>query len=283
MSDITARTGGAGFARAVVNLFYEQTMLIILILLIIVMSIASQGLPFLREPLQRDAPVLRTRDHGVRNDHRDHRQGDGPLRRFHPRAVRGGQRHAPALRVRRLDCRFPRRREWPAVCINGYLIAKVKANFIIVTLGTQIIFTGVALIITGGMNLRSRPEPLFHWLGEANILGMPALGWSLVLIMVVSGVLLARTIAGRRLYAVGLNDRAARASGINDTRIVLAELRDQRPDLRPRVGPPHLPPAAHPGGNRIGLPLRCDHDCRAGGNGAFRAEWGASTARPSGC
>ena len=39
--------------------------------------------------------------------------------------------------------------------------------------------------------------------------------------MVVSGVLLSRSVAGRRLYAVGLNDRAARCAGINDSRIVL--------------------------------------------------------------
>jgi ribose transport system permease protein len=105
--------------------------------------------------------------------------------------------------------------------LNGYLIGKLKANCIIVTLGTQIIFTGIALIITGGLNMRSRPEPEFHWLGEAKILDFPVLGWFLVVFMAVVGILLTRTIAGRRLFAVGLNDRAARASGIKDSRIVL--------------------------------------------------------------
>jgi len=105
--------------------------------------------------------------------------------------------------------------------VNGWLIARVKANFIIVTLGTQIVYNGIALIITRGLNMNSRPEPQFRWLGQASLLGIPVLGWMLVLTMVVGGVLLARSIAGRRLYAVGLNDRAARASGIRDSRVVL--------------------------------------------------------------
>jgi ribose transport system permease protein len=105
--------------------------------------------------------------------------------------------------------------------VNGYLIAKVKANFIIVTLGTQIIFTGIALIVTGGRNLRSRPEAVFHWIGDANFLGVPVLGWLLLVILVVAGVLLQKTVAGRRLYAVGLNERAARASAIHTERIIL--------------------------------------------------------------
>jgi ribose transport system permease protein len=103
--------------------------------------------------------------------------------------------------------------------VNGYLIAKVKANFMIVTLGTQIIFTGIALIVTGGRNMRSRPEPVFHWLGDASFLGVPVLGWALLLVLVVAGVLLQKTRAGRRLYAVGLNEQAARASAISTVRI----------------------------------------------------------------
>ncbi len=110
-----------------------------------------------------------------------------------------------------------------AVCglVNGWLIARLKANFIIVTLGTQIAFNGIALIITRGLNMRSRSEAEFRWLGQGSLLGIPVLGWFLVIVMVVSGILLARSIAGRRLYAVGLNDRAARASGIKDVRTVL--------------------------------------------------------------
>jgi ribose/xylose/arabinose/galactoside ABC-type transport system permease subunit len=105
--------------------------------------------------------------------------------------------------------------------INGYLIGKVRANFIIVTLGTQIFYKGVALIISGGRNLRSRSEPLFHYIGDESLFGIPVLAYFLVIIMVFVGILLQKTIAGRRLYAVGLNDRSARVAGINTSKVVM--------------------------------------------------------------
>jgi ribose transport system permease protein len=220
MSDVTARPSRPGFARAIADIFYQQTMLIILILLIIVMSIASADFLSLGNLFN---VVRQYAVHGI-------------LACGMTIVIIGKGMDLSAASILSL-CAVANVLLQPygyavsivgslavgAACglLNGYLIARVKANFIIVTLGTQIIFTGIALIITGGLNMRSRPEPAFHWLGEASILGFPVLGWFLVLFMVVSGVLLARSIAGRRLYAVGLNDRAARASGINDARIVL--------------------------------------------------------------
>jgi ribose/xylose/arabinose/galactoside ABC-type transport system permease subunit len=220
MSDITARTGRAGFAKRIVNVFYVQTMLIILIMLIIVMTIASRDFLSFGNlfNVMRQFAV-----HGI-------------MACGMTIVVIGKGMDLSASSIVALSAvanvmlqpygyavSIAASLAVGAACglINGWLIAKVKANFIIVTLGTQIVFTGVALIITRGLNMKSRPEPIFHWLGAANILGVPVLGWALLLIFAVSGVLLARSIAGRRLYAVGLNDRAARASGINGARIVL--------------------------------------------------------------
>jgi ribose/xylose/arabinose/galactoside ABC-type transport system permease subunit len=105
--------------------------------------------------------------------------------------------------------------------INGYLIGKVKANFVIVTLGTMIFYKGVALIISGGRNLKSRPEAVFHYIGDESILGIPVLAYFLVIVMVVFGILLHKTMVGRRLFATGLNDKAARVSGIDTEKIIM--------------------------------------------------------------
>jgi len=105
--------------------------------------------------------------------------------------------------------------------INGYLIGKIKANFIIVTLGTQILFTATALIVSEGRNLKSRTEPIFSYIGKANILGIPVMAYFLVATFIVFAILLHKTIAGRRLFAVGLNDSAAKVSGINVSNIVM--------------------------------------------------------------
>jgi ribose transport system permease protein len=220
MSDLTAKPTGGGLKKAVANVFYAQTMLLVLILLIVVMSVAS------RDFLSFGNLFNVVRQYSVH----------GILAAGMTIVIIGKGMDLSAASILSL-CAVANVLMQPlgyAVSIagslavglacgllNGYLIAKVKANFIIVTLGTQIIFTGIALIITGGWDMKSRPEPVFHWLGEASILGFPVLGWSLVATLAISGVLLARSVAGRRLYAVGLNDRAARASGINDSRLVL--------------------------------------------------------------
>jgi ribose transport system permease protein len=216
----TRTDGGRNARKAIANIFYGQTMLIILIALIIVMSIASSGFLSLRNLLNiiRQFSVLGIMACGMTI------------------VIIGKGMDLSAASILAL-CAVSNVMLQPYgylysvvvsiavgfVCgfINGYLIAKVKANFIIVTLGTQIIFTGIALIVTGGRNLRSRPEPIFHFIGDASFLGIPILGYFLIVVMIIMGVLLQKSIAGRRLYAVGLNDRAARAAGINVTNIVM--------------------------------------------------------------
>lgn len=105
--------------------------------------------------------------------------------------------------------------------INGYFIGKVKANFIIVTLATQILFTAIALIISEGRNLTSKPDRIFSYIGTEKVFGFPVIILFLIVTTVITGILLQRTIAGRRLYAVGLNDNAAQVSGINVSNVIM--------------------------------------------------------------
>ncbi len=105
--------------------------------------------------------------------------------------------------------------------INGFLIGKVKANFIIVTLGTQILFTAMALIVSEGRNLKSRTEPIFSYIGKESILGIPVMAYFLVITFIIFGVLLHKTIGGRRLFATGLNNPAAKVAGINTSNIIM--------------------------------------------------------------
>ncbi|MHB1274974.1 MAG: ABC transporter permease [Candidatus Humimicrobiaceae bacterium] len=106
--------------------------------------------------------------------------------------------------------------------LNGFIIGKIKANFIIVTLGTQILFTSLALIISQGRNLSSRSEKIFSYISDQSILGVPFIAWFLLIIMVIVGVMLQKTSSGRRLYATGLNDKAALVAGINTSNIIMS-------------------------------------------------------------
>jgi len=105
--------------------------------------------------------------------------------------------------------------------VNGFLIGKIKANFIIVTLGTQILFTATALIISGGRNLSSRPERIFSYVGAENLLGLPLMFYILALSFIVFGIILHKSASGRRLFATGLNDKAALVAGINSSNVIM--------------------------------------------------------------
>ena len=58
MSDATVRTAESSRKKRVLDLLYGQTMLIILILLVVVMSFASKGFPVREQSLQHPAAVL---------------------------------------------------------------------------------------------------------------------------------------------------------------------------------------------------------------------------------
>ncbi len=220
MGDVTVKSSGIGIKRSLKGFFYSQTMLIILIALIVVMSLVSRG--FL-SPGNLFNIVRQFSVHGI-------------MACGMTIVIIGKGMDLSAASILAL-CAVANVMLQPygyffsiaasiavgLACglINGALIGRLKANFIIVTLGTQIIFTGTALIVSGGRNLRSRPEALFHFLGEAGLFGLPVLGLFLLAIMIVSGILLHKTISGRHLFAVGLNDRAARVSGIDTARVVM--------------------------------------------------------------
>jgi ribose transport system permease protein len=108
--------------------------------------------------------------------------------------------------------------------ITGLIIVKTKVNSFIGSLAVSIIYRGLAIVITGGMILSPKPDQIeqFRFWAEAGPLG---LSWGSVLmlaIMVILGFVLWGTTFGRRIYAVGGNEEAARLSGIRTHRIHIA-------------------------------------------------------------
>jgi ribose transport system permease protein len=98
--------------------------------------------------------------------------------------------------------------------VNGLIIAKSKVTPLIVTLGMDYVFLGIALIVGGG-----RPQTItgkFSFLGEAKIGGMvPVSILIFVAIFLFAFFLRKYTKYGRRLNAIGGNPQAAFLSGIN--------------------------------------------------------------------
>lgn len=105
--------------------------------------------------------------------------------------------------------------------INGVLIAKKKLAPFIVTLGMMTAARGSALVYTNGRPVINLSDS-YNQIGGGYFLGIP-LPVIIFLIVVLSGVfILHYTRFGRYVYAVGGNELAAKVSGINPDKILIA-------------------------------------------------------------
>ena len=101
--------------------------------------------------------------------------------------------------------------------LNGFIVAKVRVNALITTLGTMGIFKGVALLV-GGPGITFLPES-FSKFGQAELLGIQTPVWLLLGLALVAHYGLAHTRFFRQYYYIGSNPRAAHLSGINVERM----------------------------------------------------------------
>lgn len=101
---------------------------------------------------------------------------------------------------------------------NGFCVTILKLPAMIATLGMQSIARGVAYTVTGGYPIGSLPDS-FKFIGLGTILGIPTPIWLMVVLGAIAIFFLNKTIIGRRIYALGGNEEAARLSGVRVNRI----------------------------------------------------------------
>ena len=104
---------------------------------------------------------------------------------------------------------------------NGFIITKSKIAPFIVTLGTMTIGRGLALILSDGRPISNLSDS-FNYLGSGTVFGIPFLILIFILVFALCSIILSKTILGRHIYAIGGNEQAARASGINIDRVKLS-------------------------------------------------------------
>ena len=107
-----------------------------------------------------------------------------------------------------------------AGAVNGFLIARLEITPILATLGTMQIFTGIAIVWTGGSTLFGAPEALTA-LGNVEIFNVPSLFIMLLLIAGAVALFLTRTVLGRQALLLGTNPVAAKYSGINSKTVLM--------------------------------------------------------------
>jgi ribose/xylose/arabinose/galactoside ABC-type transport system permease subunit len=98
--------------------------------------------------------------------------------------------------------------------INGSLVAYLRINPIITTLGAMMIYRGIAYKITQAKAM-GVTGPFFTAVGSGRILGIPVSVYIMLGVFLLVHVALTYTAYGKRVYAVGGNPEASYISGIN--------------------------------------------------------------------
>lgn len=104
--------------------------------------------------------------------------------------------------------------------LNGVLIARTRIHPLVVTLATMAGYRGIALALTKGRTIQGFPAS-YGELVQGSVLGLPLPMWGFLFAAAAAAVFLSRSVLGRFVYAIGLNERAARLSGVPVTRIKL--------------------------------------------------------------
>jgi ribose transport system permease protein len=97
--------------------------------------------------------------------------------------------------------------------VNGVLVAGAKINPFITTIGTGFILGGITLVATGNVAY-TVDNPDFGTIGSGRWHGFPYSGMILICCLVAGGLVLAKTVYGQSIYAVGGNAEASRLSGL---------------------------------------------------------------------
>lgn len=98
--------------------------------------------------------------------------------------------------------------------VNGVLIAYGKIVSFIATLAMLVSARGLAQFLSGGQT-QVVDVNAFRSLNNGDVFGIPNLVVMLIVVAAIGWVVLNRTTFGRRTFAVGGNDEAARLAGIN--------------------------------------------------------------------
>ena len=111
-------------------------------------------------------------------------------------------------------------------CVSGLLVTKGRLQPFIATLIAMIVYRGVTLILSGGRpvsNLvasgdKSFSAAIFTNFGKGMVFGIPVPAIIFFLCFGIFMFILSKTVTGRRIYATGSNETAAKLAGVNTDR-----------------------------------------------------------------
>ena len=105
--------------------------------------------------------------------------------------------------------------------VNGLLIARARMTPILATLGTQLLYAGLAVGFTNGSAVRIGYVEALSAIGNETLAGVPAPFLIFTAIVLLVGVVLRHSPFGIRLFLMGTNPKAARYAGIPESRMLI--------------------------------------------------------------
>lgn len=104
-------------------------------------------------------------------------------------------------------------------CLNGALISIVGIPAMLATLGTQSLFNGLSVVISGGSTVTG-VKPLSDFIGK-RILGIPVPTYIFVICAVIVGFIISKTTLGYKIKMLGTNAKACAFSGFNNVKLTI--------------------------------------------------------------
>lgn len=98
--------------------------------------------------------------------------------------------------------------------LNGVIVYNGGVTPFIATLGMMTIVRGLIMLVSGARMVAGLPKS-FTEFAQISILGLPALFFVWVLVIILAIIITKRTQFGRNVYAIGSNVEASRLSGIH--------------------------------------------------------------------
>jgi rhamnose transport system permease protein len=101
--------------------------------------------------------------------------------------------------------------------LNAFMVIALQLPSIIVTIGTLILFRGLAQVVAGDQSIRV-PD-WYIGINEVMVLGIPVPVVVFALTALALALVMGLSIFGRQIYLIGTNEVAARHAGIRTARI----------------------------------------------------------------
>ncbi|MET7998943.1 ABC transporter permease [Amycolatopsis sp. NPDC005232] len=106
--------------------------------------------------------------------------------------------------------------------VNGFVVVGLRINSFVATLGTSSVLGALVYWVSDNQQITTGISESFVELGQGAVLGIPLPVVYLAVVALVIGFVLEFRPVGRKLYATGGNELAARLSGVRTDRLVVA-------------------------------------------------------------